>query len=359
MTVERWVREAVAAGASDIHFDPRPDGVTVRFRIDGLLQSIAHLDSTEPMELPRETALLQLDERRVEVRVSRLPGRDGERLRLQLAFPADLRGADELGLQPAQDEALGRILAEPGGWLPILGPPGSGRSTFLAHALQRVADASLASVLLTDGAAPEIESLAVAEPTAGLSWPALIDAALRQDCDTIALDRAAEDSAADALRLAFGGRRLLSTWRADGAVDGLLRLLQLAPPFRLAAALSGLVASRLVRTICESCARDTAVTDYAAAAELGLDPRGLRHREGAGCEACRQTGFRGRAGIFEVVEVTAALRNAIAAREPAEVLREQAFATGLPDFATAAAELVVAGRTTPGEAARALLCMSC
>ncbi len=375
--VNDYLARAIDGRASDVHLDLQREGGVVRLRIDGVLHVLDRL----PAEAARATLsrLQQLlgldlanqtgpqdgrfeithDGRAYDLRGAFLPGLWGGRICLRIFDrSAVLVDWDRLGLLPVEDQALRRLIHAPCGLLVIAGPTGSGKTT-LAYTVTRELASEQTNVLSVEDPVeidlPWVAQTAV-RPAEGLTPPVLLRAILRQDPDVIYADSLGDrETISQVIQLALTGHLVVATMHAHDAVGAVQRLLELgADPYLLSCSLVGLVGIRLARQVCAQCGADRPARNPAAVAQFGFDPKDFTCRFGDGCDACRHTGYRGRTGLYEVVEVTRALADAIALGAPEEVLREQAFAGELPDFRAHAATIIQAGLTTPEEAARVL-----
>ncbi|MCC7494903.1 MAG: Flp pilus assembly complex ATPase component TadA [Fimbriimonadaceae bacterium] len=294
----------------------------------------------------------------VSVALSFLPGPWGGRLSVRShGGGGSVAAWEQLALPAAEEAALRRLLQGPPGLLAVVGPSGSGKTTLLWALLRELAGPTVNAVAVADHPCPLPHvTTALARGTAGCEPGELLAALAADPPQVVATTDLADPSAVTAaLAMGLQGSRVLANLAAADSVAAIGRLLQReAVPYLLSDLLRGVLASRLVRCVCAACAREVTLRSPAAAARLGLEPRGLTHRAGAGCPACGGSGYRGRRAVYEVVEVSAALAAIIADGARPDLLREQAFAAGNADLTANAAALVLAGVTTPEEAARAL-----
>lgn len=370
--LERTIR----AGASDLHLDLTRDGAVARLRVDGVLhesesfsgevgrgalhrlKQLLGIDLVEQQRPADGRCDLVLDNKRYDLRGSFLPTLYGGRLVIRVFDASTVQlGLDRLGFFADELEAVRRLTRLPSGLLVAAGPTGAGKTTVLYSLLHELARPEVNVLSIEDPvelALPWVAQVRL-QPAIGNTYPSLLRAILRQDPDVIMVGEVRDTETLQmSIQAALTGHLVLATLHARDAVGVIRRLVEMgAEPYLLAEVLVGVIGCRLARLNCPHCASEVAAQGSAPAV-LGLDPRGLTHQAGAGCERCRQTGYRGRSGIFEVVEVSAALADAIANGASDQVLREQAFAGELPDFRGHAVRLVAEGRTTPGEAARVL-----
>jgi type IV pilus assembly protein PilB len=349
--VDRILADAVAAGASDIHVETGGDGVRVRVRVDGLLREtltlprgvrgalVSRLKIMAGMDIavrrrPQDGGLaLELRGRSLALRVSTLPATGGEKTVVRILDPGGTpQGLHALGLAKEEETRLRRLLQQGQGVILAAGPTGSGKSSTLQAALREVGRVSLNIVTLEDPVEcriPGVTHVQVA-PRAGLTFPAALRAVLRQDPDVIMVGEIRDRETAEiAMAAAVTGHLVLSTVHTTDAPGALTRLLHMGvPPFLVAGGLTGVVAQRLVRRFCTRC-------------------RGSSE----GCAHCHG-GFRGRTGVFQVLEMNEALREAVVAGTSAGELRRLAREAGMGSLSEDARRVVAEGLTAPHEVGR-------
>jgi type II secretory ATPase GspE/PulE/Tfp pilus assembly ATPase PilB-like protein len=351
--VDRLLHEAVDAGASDVHVEPTAADVVVRFRVDGVMREayrlpvgaraavVSRLKIMGGLDIavrrrPQDGGLvLRRDAGDLPVRLSTLPGRDGEKAVLRLLDPGRApSGLDELGLAPDDRTRLRGLLAAGQGVVLAAGPTGSGKSSTLQAALREVDRTRLNVVTLEDPVEYRIPGVThvQVEPRSGLGFPEALRAVLRQDPDVIMVGEIRDRETAEiAMAAAVTGHLVLSTVHTTDAPGAVTRLLHMGvPAYLVAGGLTGVVAQRLVRTLCSAC-------------------RG----RGDACGRCRD-GFTGRTGVFQVLVVDDALRDAVVADASATALRRRAREAGMGTLADDARRKVAEGITTPLEAGRVL-----
>ena len=375
--IDALIAEAVVMGASDLHLEPDEDGVRVRLRIDGALRDRARLDAAghAPLvarikvassldiaerRLPQDgRTAIEVAGHRIDVRVATMPTWHGESVTLRLlpraSRPPTLAG---LGLSAGTRAALDLALARPQGLVLVTGPTGSGKTTTLHAALASIADTTRKVVTLED---PIERALAGAnqtqvEPRIGLDFARGLRHALRHDPDVLLVGEVRDtETAALVVEAAFTGHLVLTTLHSVDAPSAVARLVELgAERALIAPTLLAVVAQRLARRVCPSCARPCPA-DPDLAHRLGLAPARLeaaRPAEGAGCPACAGTGVAGRLVIDEVLTLDAPTRRALLTTTDASAFdaRLRALVTRrLRDDAIAHA---LAGRITLAEALR-------
>ncbi len=372
--VDALLAEAARRGASDVHLEPGPRGLRARLRLDGALvdtpgpadglraavvsrvKLLAGL-SLDERRLPQDgRARVRLADREIDLRVASVPALHGEALALRLLEPeAPRRGLGELGLEPADEAALRRLIGAGDGLVLVTGPTGAGKTTTLYACLHELNTPGRKLLTVEDPVEyrlPGVSQVAV-RPETGMTFAAALRAFLRQAPNVVMVGEVRDAETAElALHAALTGHLVLSTLHTGDALGSVARLLDLgARPALVAAALRATVAQRLVRCVCPSCARPAAPTARERAL-LGLDASGAeepRLRRGTGCPACAGTGYRGRLGVFEVLPVDDRLRSLVARGAGAGELRAAATAAGWRPLAGSAARKVLAGATTIDE----------
>lgn len=333
--VNQLLRQAVTAGASDLHLEPAEGGLRVRMRIDGFLQPVmnradvpvkriisrlkvmAGLDIAET-RLPQDGRIpLALGGRTIDTRVSSLPGNYGERIVLRiLDRSSGLRPLADLGLVAHQVDLLERMAALPNGIILATGPTGAGKTTTLYSLLNLANHDERNIVTVEDPIEYDLAGVNQSQINAeiGMTFAAGLRATLRQDPDVILVGEVRDsETATVAAQAALTGHLVLSSLHANSSVGAVVRLRDLGlDNFLIAATLRGVIAQRLIRKLCPDCARPHPPEAHEAR-------HFERHRlavpavihDAVGCPACSGTGYSGRLGIFEMVEVGEQLRKAI------------------------------------------------
>lgn len=366
------ISEAVRQGASDIHIEPYETGLVVRLRNDGLLQEKLRLPAAiAPPVVSRIKVMARLDiaERRipqdgrisltlggklVDVRVSTLPSRAGERVVLRVLDKENT--GMSLGLLGMSDqclEVLTGALAEPNGIILVTGPTGSGKTTSLYAGLKHLNDGSRNILTVEDPIEYAVDGIGQTQVNekVGMTFAAGLRAILRQDPDVVMVGEVRDRETAEiAVQAALTGHLVLSTVHTNDALGAVTRLRDMRiEPFLLASTLRAIVAQRLVRRLCPDC-REPVQSDKRTSALLGFDAGTIVYQP-RGCASCNNTGFLGRTGIFEAVRVDATIRQTINAGGDEARLAQYAFRKS-PNLAGAARKLVLAGETIPEEAIR-------
>jgi len=260
----------------------------------------------------------------------------------------------ELGLLPEPLELLARTIDRPNGMVLVTGPTGSGKTTTLYACLHRIQGVERNIVTLEDPVEIHLPSVrqTQVDPDVGLTFARGLRALLRQDPDVIMVGEIRDAETAEiAVRSALTGHLLLATLHTNDAAGAVPRLLDMdTEPFLLSSALAGVVAQRLVRRVCDRC-KTAADVPRSLREELGL-PENARFLRGKGCVACGHGGYKGRVGIFEVLEMTDAIRDRIHARASGEEIARAARAGGMITLKDDALRKAALGLTTLDEALR-------
>lgn len=373
--VNLLLSEAVEASASDVHLEAGHGGLSVRYRIDGVLEPapsppaavqaavvsrlkiMAELDIAE-RRLPQDGRIrLRHDGIELDVRVSTLPGLHGESVVLRLLRPDG--GVLSLEEQGMAEDTLAALLAftkRPHGLLLATGPTGSGKTTTLHALLRRLHTGREKIVAVEDPVEYELPGIAQVpvRQGAGLTFATALRSILRQDPDVLLVGEMRDsDTAQICVQAALTGHLVLSTLHTNDAPAALTRLLDLGvPEYLVAGTVDLIVAQRLLRRVCDACAVEE-LLDPATIGPFGVEAAvPLTIRRGVGCPACRGSGYRGRIGAFELLVVDDALRSAVLDPAARSTLRKVALSGGMRSLRTDGWRLVTAGITTPEEVFR-------
>jgi len=337
---------AIRDKASDIHIEPDKKGSRIRYRIDGVLRDlmkppagmhaaiasrikvIGKMDIAEK-RLPQEGRVHIIAEgREIDLRVSSMPTLLGEKLVLRILDKENLRvRLEDLGFRAEAMASFKRMLDQPHGLVLVTGPTGSGKTTTLYSALDLLRSPELNIVTIEDPVEYQIDMInqTHVQEAVGLTFARALRSILRQDPDVIMVGEIRDqETARVAVQAALTGHLVLATLHTNDAPGAVARLLDMGiEPYLLSSAMNGVVAQRLARSICPACATKY----YPSEAELrdaGISDRtGKAFRKGAGCPQCHDSGFAGRFGIYEVMEVTPELRRMIHAAAPSHELRSE------------------------------------
>ena len=378
--VNQMLRGAVRDRASDIHIEPGRHETRVRYRVDGVLQDVAVLpktshaavvarikvladmDITERRRPLDGRVTLRVDNMQVDVRVTTYPTPYGEGLVLRLLRADEsVRAIDEIGLLPASRAVVDRILSRPHGALLVSGPTGSGKTTTVYSIMQLLNSPERKLITIEDPIEYQVHGVTqIAVNSAfGLTFAIGLRTILRSDPDIVMVGEIRDpETAKIAIRTALTGHLVLSTLHASDAPSTLTRLAELGvEPYLSSSAVAGVIAQRLVRRLCPKCRRPQEI-DVAALVQLGFSPQeaeSVHPYEPVGCDACGNTGYFGRIGVYEVMEMNEDLTRLRLENADAERLREVAISFGMRTLRQDGLEKVASGMTSINELLRVSL----
>jgi general secretion pathway protein E/type IV pilus assembly protein PilB len=352
--VNQIIREAVAERATDIHVEPLENDLRIRYRIDGILHEVAvpgqlrllqsaiisrlkvmaHMDIAE-RRLPQDGRInLQSGVENIDVRVSTIPTVNGESISLRLLTRTEQQfNFDLLQLDERQSNTVRGLLAQPNGIILVTGPTGSGKSTSLYAFLTSINAVSRRIITIEEPVEyrlPGVSQIDV-KPEIGLTFAIGLRHILRQDPNVVMVGEIRDFETAEiAIRAAMTGHLVFSTLHTNDAVSGITRLLDMGiEPFLLSSVVRAFIAQRLVRTICPDCVEAVDYPeDYLREIGAPIAPDHKYYR-GAGCETCRQTGYRGRVAIFEFCVVNEKLQRLIVSKASGVDLKACAMQNGM------------------------------
>jgi general secretion pathway protein E/type IV pilus assembly protein PilB len=374
MVLDELVRRATRFGSSDIHLEPKRDYLQVRFRIDGEMTEQGKITvEIGPQVISRIKVLSRMDisERRVpqdgqftldpaggrvHLRASTFPCSQGEKIVLRILRGQSLIPFGSLGMSSALQARVRDLVTKPQGFLVTSGPTGSGKTSTLYSFLQLIDTGAANVVTLEDPIEVELQTITQGQTNvrAGFTFAAGLRAVLRQDPDVILVGEIRDaETAAIALQASLTGHLVMSTLHTSDTVETVVRLVDLGiEPWIIANALSVVLAQRLVRLTCRACGEAKELKeDFIADDELLLTA-GTRVVIPKGCVQCRGTGYRGRIGIFEVMEMTDELRELIKMKASPQKFREEMQRQRVPGLRHVGIEKVRAGITTVDEVLR-------
>jgi general secretion pathway protein E len=373
------IERAVELRASDIHIEPFRTGLTVRMRVDGMLRAIPAPPGVMPQalvsrikilaglniaerRLPQDgAARLRVGRSEIDVRVATMPTQHGESAAVRL-LPRDrgLLELSKLGLSSRDESTLRHLLALPHGMIVITGPTGSGKTTTLATMLSILNETTRKILTIEDPVEYEIPGInqSQVKPSIGLTFATALRAFVRQDPDVIMVGEIRDAETANiAIHAALTGHLVLTTLHTETAAAAVPRLLDLGVEgFLLKSTLRAVIAQRLVRMLCDRCKTQRKLS----ADDLASDPRyamigfaaGDTVHEACGCERCGASGFRGRGGVFELLEIAGEVRNLIGSHTDANLLDQAAIKAGMTTMLDDAVAKCRAGITTVPETLR-------
>ncbi len=370
--------DAVQVNASDIHIEPQEGRLQIRFRIDGVL----HLQTEADIKIAPSLALrlklmsgLDISEKRlpqdgrfaikvkqqqVDVRISTMPTQHGESVVMRLLNQGGgLLKLDSIGLPPDMLARFRAIIQRPNGLILVTGPTGSGKTSTLYGALAELNSLERKLITVEDPVEyrlPGINQVQVNDKIE-LTFARVLRSALRQDPDVVLVGEIRDrETAQIALSAAMTGHLVLSTLHTNDAVTTPIRLLDMGVPrFMVASSLQAVIAQRLVRIICESCAEEYQLKPNEREwlkSELKDTVDARRYLHGRGCSHCNGMGYQGRTGVYEMLEMTAAVAEAANHHDPAQFVKVGLAQMAGRTLRRHAVSLVIAGRTTVAEAMR-------
>ncbi|TRO95544.1 type II secretion system protein GspE [Glycocaulis profundi] len=369
------IAEAIRAAASDIHVEPFEDRVSVRFRLDGVLSErvalpprlapalvsrlkvMARLDIAERRVPQDGRVTLTLAGRGVDVRVSTLPSRHGERVVMRLLDKSSaLMSLDALGMPPAVLSGFSRALAQPNGIVLVTGPTGAGKTTTLYAGLTRLNDRTRNILTVEDPVEYAVDGVGQTQVNAkvGMTFAAGLRAILRQDPDVVMVGEIRDaETARIAVQASLTGHLVLSTVHTNSAAAAIARLRDMGvESYLLATTLTAVLAQRLVRRLCPSC-REPYEADVTEKRLAGVPVHdGLTLWRAPGCEACKGQGHAGRLGVYEFIAVDDPLRAMIHADAREGDIEAHAFANGGTSLFRAGMALAREGATSLAEVLR-------
>ena len=376
--VDWLLQYAFEQRASDIHLEPGRVDSLVRFRIDGVLHQVYEVPSTVMAAItsrikilgrmdvaekrrPQDGRLKTRNEegREVELRLSTMPTAFGEKLVMRVFDPDVLvKKPVDLGFTSEEQQIWEDMLARPHGIILVTGPTGSGKTTTLYTSLQELATPQVNLCTVEDPIeliVPAFNQMQV-QPNIDLDFATGVRTLLRQDPDIIMIGEIRDvETAQMAIQAALTGHLVISTLHTNDAPAAITRLLELGIPYYLLRnTLVGIIAQRLVRTLCPSCAKTTQVNAddwHAMVTPCAVPAPDLVHDKG-GCEVCRDTGYKGRIGLYEIMQMTYGVKKMILPDCDIGLLREQAIKDGMEPLRVSGARKVAAGVTTMEEILR-------
>lgn len=380
------VRQAVEDGATDIHMEPQEEFLRIRYRIDGLLLPIPVPENLRRYQeaiisrikimskmniserrLPQDGRInFQVRDSDLDIRVSTIPTMYGESVSLRLLNKSSKPFTmEELGLLPEDRKVINQVLHLPYGIILVTGPTGAGKSTSLNAFIREINSPEKRILTVEDPVEYEVPGVNQIQvrPEIGLEFAGALRHILRQDPDVIMVGEIRDRETADiSIRASLTGHLVFSTLHTNDAPSALTRLTDMGiEPFLIASAVELVMAQRLIRRLCEKCAREEPVDLQALRADLvylGIDPKEADKvqslKRPVGCDACRNMGFRGRVGIFEILRVGESLHDLIVNRQSAREFRKVASREGMKDLRYSGWEQVQRGRTTMEEVMRVM-----
>ena len=370
--VKEMIEKAARQRASDIHIEPLEKKVRVRYRIDGALYEkgrydvrilpamvarvkiIGGMDISEKRK-PQDGRITQIvDRTEYDIRVSILPTVYGEKIVMRLASKNALnREKSQLGLKPTEMQQFDHILKNPHGILLVTGPTGSGKSTTLYTALSELNTEDVNIITVEDPVEANIDGINQVQvnPKANLTFASALRSILRQDPDIIMIGEIRDqETAGIAVQASITGHLVVSTLHTNSSASTITRLADMGvEPYLIADSVVGVIAQRLVRRLCPNCKKPHIVTEEEAEI-LGVKAEEqVQIYEPCGCPQCDNMGYKGRIGVYEIMEMSQDLKTIISKNGSAEAIKEQAMKNGMHTLRMSASEYVLSGITSFNE----------
>lgn len=372
LLVKQILEGGVRQRASDIHIEPMESSVRVRYRIDGVLKQVMSydysllsgicarlkimggMDISEKRKPQDGRISIMVDRREFDIRVSMLPTVYGEKTVMRLTSKEGLtRAKSGLGFSAEEEARFDGILSNPNGIILVTGPTGSGKSTTLYTALSELNTEEVNIITVEDPVEANIDGINQCQVNekADMTFAAALRSILRQDPDIIMIGEIRDGETADiAVKAAITGHLVVSTLHTNSAASTVTRLIDMGiEPYTAGDALKGVIAQRLVRRLC-TCKQPRYAEDYEKSF-LGVpeDEEDVIVYEPNGCPFCNETGFTGRIGVYEMLEVSRSLQQVIARNAPAQEIEKQALKEGMSTLKISCSRHVLNGITSIGE----------
>ncbi len=373
--VNMVITQAVREGASDIHMEPEDNTLRIRYRVDGLLRDImsppkdlqagivsrikimADLDIAE-RRIPQDGHFqTNIGDKNIDVRISTLPTIHGEKIVMRLLDKTNvLLSLEDLGLSPASLGRFKKMITRPYGLLLVTGPTGSGKTTTLYAALNTVNSAEKNIVTIEDPVEYRLKGINQVQinTKVGMSFANGLRSILRQDPDIVMVGEIRDkETATIAIQAALTGHMVFSTLHTNDAPSAIARLIDMGvEPFLIASSITGILAQRLVRKVCEKC-KNSYIPTSQLLNELNLKGKdGITFIRGEGCQDCRGSGYSGRIGVYELLSLDDTIRELTIGRAHSSVIRATAIKNGFIGLREDGLAKAIAGLTTVEEVLR-------
>ena len=378
--VNQIIWEAYQERSTDIHMEPMENQLRIRYRVDGVLHQtplppqlsrfqaaiisrikvMANMDIAEK-RLPQDGRIgMRIQGEDIDIRVSTLPTAYGESVSLRLLMRGkEFIGLRQLGLRERDEKIIRKIIEKPNGIILVTGPTGSGKSTSLYAYLHEINTIDQRIITVEDPIEYEMAGINQCNVRSeiGLTFASALRSILRQDPDIIMIGEIRDFETAEiAIRASLTGHLVFSTLHTNDAGGAVTRLLDMGvEPFLVASSLEAVVAQRLVRRLCPACKRPIENPDLAFLRGVGFPVEkipGSAMHEAVGCEKCRMTGFRGRTGLYELLQVTDSIEHLILQRSSSNAIKQKAVEEGMLTLRDDGWAKVLEGMTTIDEVVR-------
>lgn len=370
------IMRAIKEKASDIHIEPDETALRTRFRIDGMLQEVmslpksfeaatvsrckvmAELDIAEK-RIPQDGRIkLQLGGKEIDMRVSTYPTLRGEKVVMRILDKSSvIYGLEDLGFPDDTLQGFSKLIHKPNGIILVTGPTGSGKTSTLYASLQCIKDPSINIVTIEDPVEYQLAGINQGQinPKAGFTFAGGLRSILRQDPDVIMVGEIRDyDTGEIAIRAALTGHLVFSTLHTNDSAGAMTRLIDMGvEPFLVASSLIGVMAQRLVRTICEKCKEEYVPSPAIIKRSKLLYQAGrTKVYQGKGCEFCNHTGYKGRTTITELLVPNERIKELIVEKSPTSVIKNEAMKQGMRTLRQDGLAKVLRGLTTLSEVIR-------
>ncbi|MCX5681650.1 MAG: GspE/PulE family protein [Candidatus Omnitrophica bacterium] len=373
--VDLIIKEALKQRASDIHVEPQEDHARIRYRTDGVLHEVLNIpkinqsavivrlkimagaDITETQSPQDGRFKMRIGTQEIDFRVSLLPTTFGQKVVIRILDKTNLStGLDGLNFSSGSAQKLKDAVARPFGMILVTGPTGSGKSTTLYSIISQLNTVEKNIITIEDPVEYLIDGLTQipARPEIGLTFAAGLRAILRQSPDVVMLGEIRDSETSDiAIKASLTGQLVLSTLHTNDAAGALTRLVDMGvEPFLVASSVIAICAQRLCRTICPKCKESVEFPEEALERFKNKIKPGMKFFVGKGCDFCRKSGYYGRSGILEVLEVDEPIREMLIKGTSSSVIKEYAMKKGMTTLWDDAVEKLISGTTTVEEVLR-------
>lgn len=372
--IEQLFRNSVEMRASDIHIEPYENLIRIRYRIDGELRTVNNIgiESLAPLitrikilaglniaekRIPQDGRIItKIGNYNVDLRVSILPIVNGEKIVIRILNRESYKiGKEIMGLNKENSVKLENILSSPNGIILVTGPTGSGKSTTLYSILNDMNASEVNIVTIEDPVEYTLNGINQVNVNnkAGLTFASGLRSILRQDPDIVMIGEIRDDETAEiAIKAAITGHLVLSTLHTNDAPSSIMRLVDMGvEPYLVASSITGVIAQRLVRKICNNCKEEYIASEYESNNLLGRIDEKLKLYRGKGCGYCNGTGYLGRTGVYEIMAISKEHRELITRKKGTEAIRELSKVKGMTTLEEECKRLVLDGTTTISELA--------
>jgi type IV pilus assembly protein PilB len=372
------IRQALRDKASDIHIQPEVNRLRVRYRIDGILNDamvvpkqvqaalisrikvMAEMDIADKRKAQDGRISLTVSGREYDFRVSTYPGVNGEKVVMRILDKRSVQiNLARLGISAGMMEEFESLINRSYGIIAVTGPTGSGKSTTLYAALNRINSPEKNILTIEDPVEYQLVGLTQGQvnPRAGVTFASALRTMLRQDPDIILVGEMRDtETAVIAIEAALTGHLVFSTLHTNDAPGAVARLLEMGiEPFLIASSVIGVMAQRLVRVICPDCKEAyTPPVEAFRRLNLAIDFESVTFYRGRGCEKCLHTGYRGRTAVFELMAISDHIRELVLRKAPSHAIRQEALEAGMVTLRQDAMQKILEGITTMEEALRVI-----